>query len=385
MSKVEELNNWLISEGRLLDDEIEIVKHYCEGLVELGVPLARARIAQTYSNPLLSAWGVIWTPTETHRYMVPSHLLQTTAWYGSPFEFVVTNRKPLRKKIMSLNLEEEHTLYSELAETGATDFLAMPLEYGDGSVQGTSFTTMHEAGYSDDNIRAIEQTRYALAAALEPIAMRESQKSLLQTYLGFGPAIEIGHGRIKRGEHQTVSAAILFADLRDFTSKSELWSEHQLLNTMGDYFEIIINPIHENGGDVLKFMGDGVLAIFVDEGDCARQSCASALKSAKASFDLLESYNSEMKSSGGEVIDFVISVDFGEVTFGNIGSPSRLDFTVVGRSVNIASRVQELCKELGEHILFTSSVASHLSNGKVSVGKHSIRGVPDDVEIFRPE
>ena len=285
---------------------------------------------------------------------------------------------------MSLNLEEEHKLYSELAETGATDFLAVPLEYGDGSVQGTSFTSSHEAGFSDENILIMEETRHALSAALEPIAMRESQKSLLQTYLGFGPAVEIGHGRIKRGEYQTVSAAILFADLRDYTHKSEMWPETQLLKVMGDYFEIVISPIRDNGGDILKFMGDGILAIFVDEGDCAKQSCEAAVKSAKEAFDRLNDYNTTALSNGDDIIDFVISMDFGDVTFGNIGSPDRLDFTVVGRSVNIASRVQDICKKLNEHILFTAAIGAKLDSEKQSVGYHSIRGVSHDVEIFKP-
>lgn len=220
MTEIDRLNHWLISDGRLLGDERLIVKGYCEGLTALGVPLARARIAQNYSNPLLSAWGIIWTPEETRRYTVPTTVLSTSAWQGSPFEYVVTQRRPLRKRLTDLDVQAEHPVYAELAEAGATDFLAIPLEHGNGSVQGTSFTSNSDAGFSDSHIRYIEDTRYALAAALEPIAMRQSQKSLLQTYLGHDPAEEIDQGHIKRNEHRTVSAAILFADLRGFTEKA---------------------------------------------------------------------------------------------------------------------------------------------------------------------
>ncbi|MEX0277896.1 MAG: adenylate/guanylate cyclase domain-containing protein [Ruegeria sp.] len=382
MSEIDQLNRWLISKGRLLGDEVQIVKSYCEGLVQLGVPLARARIAQNYSNPLLSAWGIIWTPEDTHRYTVPTTILSTDSWHGSPFEYVVTKRRPLRKRLIDVDLDGEHPVYAELAAKGATDFLAMPLEHGNGSVQGTSFTSDAETGFSDTHIRYLEETRYALAAALEPIAMRHSQKSLLQTYLGHGPAEEIGQGHIKRGEHKTVSAAILFADLRGFTEKGQAWPEAQLLDMMGQYFEMVVSPIQEHGGDVLKFMGDGILATFNIE-DSARKSCKSAVDAADQALANLKDYNVKATGAGKEPIEFVIGIDFGPVTFGNIGSPDRLDFTVVGQAVNVASRVQDLCKTLGEKTLVTARVARYLGGAFQSVGFQSIRGLPQDIEVFR--
>ncbi|NOD49747.1 MULTISPECIES: adenylate/guanylate cyclase domain-containing protein [unclassified Ruegeria] len=382
MSEIDPLNHWLISEGRLLGDETAIVKGYCEGLVRLGVPLARARIAQNYSNPLLSAWGIIWTPDKTRRYTVPTTVLSTSAWHGSPFEYIVTHRCPLRKRLSDLNLATEHPIYSELAEAGATDFLAIPLEHGNGSVQGTSFTSNAETGFSDAHIRYIEDSRYALAAALEPIAMRQSQKSLLQTYLGHGPAEEIGQGHIKRGEHRTVFAAILFADLRGFTEKAQAWPEDQLLDMMGNYFEMVVAPIQDEGGDVLKFMGDGILAVFeADNGDEA--ACQSVVAAASQALVNLDAFNKTAGDSGRKEIEFVIGIDFGQVTFGNIGSPDRLDFTVVGQTVNVASRVQDLCKQLGERTLLTTRVTKHLKNRGQSVGYHAIRGLSEDIEVFR--
>ncbi|MTI02846.1 adenylate/guanylate cyclase domain-containing protein [Roseibium sp. RKSG952] len=381
MSEIDHLNHWLISKGRLLGDEVKIVKSYCEGLEKLGVPLSRARIAQNYSNPLLSAWGIIWTPEETHRYTVPTTVLSTSAWRGSPFEYVVTQRRPLRKRLIDLDLAAEHPVYSELTQAGATDFLAIPLEHGNGSVQGTSFTSNAKTGFSDKHIRYIEDTRYALAAALEPIAMRHSQMSLLQTYLGRGPAEEVGQGHIKRGEHKTVSAAILFADLRGFTEKASTWSETDLLSMMGEYFEMVVSPIQDADGDVLKFMGDGILAVF--NSDDVQASCRSAVQAAHQALANLRGFNDKASEQGREAIEFVIGIDFGQVTFGNIGSPDRLDFTVVGQAVNVASRVQELCKTLDEEMLITKSVAKHLAHNVKSVGYHSVRGLRDEIDIFK--
>ena len=382
MSEIDHLNHWLVSKGRLLGDEVEIVKGYCDGLVRLGVPLARARIAQNYTNPLLSAWGIIWTPEQARRYTVPTTVLSTSAWHGSPFEYIVTHRKPLRKRLQGLDLSIEHSVYSELAEAGATDFLAIPLEHGNGSVQGTSYTSNAEAGFSEQDIQYIEGTRFALAAALEPIAMRHSQNSLLQSYLGHGPADEIAQGHIKRGEHKSVSAAILFADLRGFTAKSEAWPETQLLDVMGDYFEMVVTPIQQAGGDVLKFMGDGILAIFENQ-NSAEAACKAAVEAAEQSLANLKSYNLAAAERDQDPIEFVIGIDFGPVTFGNIGSPDRLDFTVVGQAVNVASRVQELCKKLEETTLITANVAQYLGESTQTVGRHVVRGLQNDVEIFR--
>ncbi len=381
MAETDHLNHWLISDGRLLGDERLIVKGYCEGLAALDVPLARARIAQNYSNPLLSAWGIIWTPEETRRYTVPTTVLSTSAWHGSPFEYVVTQRRPLRKRLNDPDVLEEHPVYAELAEAGATDFLAIPLEHGNGSVQGTSFTSNADTGFSDAHIRYIEDTRYALAAALEPIAMRQSQKSLLKTYLGHGPAEEIDQGHIKRGEYRTVSAAILFVDLRGFTEKASSWSENDLLCMMGEYFEMVVAPIQEHGGDVLKFMGDGILAVFNVDDDAAA-SCRSAVQAAEQALVNLRDYNDAAVEKKKEPIKFVVGIDFGRVTFGNIGSPDRLDFTVVGQAVNVASRVQELCKKLDEKILVTQSVAEHMARSMQSAGYHNFRGLPEEIEVF---
>ncbi|WP_170326602.1 adenylate/guanylate cyclase domain-containing protein [Ruegeria arenilitoris] len=382
MQNVAQLNAWLVSDGRMLGDETQIISRYCHALTELGVPLSRVRIGQSYANPLISAWGMIWTPDRARKYTVPSGVLATSSWQGSPFQHVVDTRTCLRKRILDLDLTVQHEVYAELAEGGVTDFFAIPLEYGDGSVQGSSFCTDDAGGFSDAHLAAIESTRHALAAALEPIAMRESQQSLLRTYLGDGPAREIGNRHFKRGEHRAVSAAILFADLRGFTAKSETWPETELLAMMGDYFEMVVTPIHQQGGDVLKFMGDGVLAIF-EASDDAQIACAAAVKAATESLDNLRDYNAAAGRRGEDAIEFVIGIDYGAVTFGNIGSPDRLDFTVVGPAVNIASRVQGLCKELGESLLVSSNVAGHVRPLVQTIGEHQVKGLGQEIEIFR--
>lgn len=381
MSDAQTLNAWLIGDGRLLGDAEGITRGYCERLCAFGVPLVRARFGQNYANPLLSAWGVVWTPDDLQTYQVPTRVLDTAAWQGSPFEHVVRTREPVRKRLMALDLKVEHSVYGDLAQSGATDFLAMPLEYGDGAVQGCSFTTNDPDGFSSDQIRLLLATRHALASALEPVAMRASQRSLLRTYLGAGPAHEIGQGHIKRGETREVSAAILFADLRGYTARSDSLPETEVLALLGAFFDLIVTSVQDQGGDILKFMGDGVLAMF-EAGDDPAQACNAALR---ASSDALAAMRAKAQEAADpDLLQFVIGLDYGQVTLGNIGSPDRLDFTVVGRTVNRASRVQGVCKELGEHALATDAIAAHASDVTLQpLGPQTLRGLKRPVDLFR--
>ena len=244
MSADDELKDWLIGPGRLSGDGVAIAEGCARRLAAAGVPLSRARFAQRLANPLLSAWGIIWTPEETTEYTVAREILETGAWLGSPFQQVVTDRSMLHKSLIGLDPDRDHITYHELAAAGGTDFFAMALEYGDGSAQGCSFVTADPGGFAPAHIDLIAGTRHALAAAFEPVAMRRSSESLLRTYLGEGPAKAVIEGTIRRGEHLGLDAVVMFSDLRDFTAKSESWSDTALLRALDGYFEAVVRSVH---------------------------------------------------------------------------------------------------------------------------------------------
>ncbi|MYK59921.1 MAG: adenylate/guanylate cyclase domain-containing protein [Rhodospirillaceae bacterium] len=383
MSADDELKDWLIGPGRLSGDGVAIAEGYVRRLAAAGVPLSRARFAQRLANPLLSAWGIIWTPEETTEYTVAREILETGAWLGSPFQQVVTDRSMLHKSLIGLDPDRDHITYHELAAAGGTDFFAMALEYGDGSAQGCSFVTADSGGFAPAHIDLIADTRHALAAAFEPVAMRRSSESLLRTYLGEGPAKAVIEGTIRRGEHLGLDAVVMFSDLRDFTAKSESWSDTALLSALDGYFEAVVRSVHAHGGDVLKFIGDGVLALFpVDGGDDHPNRCRDALKAAAAATEALGALNVRRRGDGLEPLAAGIGIHLGAVIFGNIGSPDRLDFTVIAPTVNVASRVQELCKPLGESVLVTSAVAERSGETLRSLGVHPVKGLAAPIEVF---
>ena len=378
---------WLIGEGRLSGDSLTIVQGFSQRLVAIGVPLWRLRVNQRMSNPLIAAWGVIWRRDQEapQEYLVPTELLSTSAWIGSPFQYVFEHRTNFRRRLRALDAATDHSILHELAADGATDFLAMPIEYGDGSVQGMSAVTDHPDGFSEEQIALLEALREPFSAALEPSAMRRSTASLLRTYLGNGPAGAVVAGAVRRGDISRIQAVVMVSDLRGFTDKSFRWPEDQLLTALGSYFELLANAITAHGGDILKFMGDGLLAVFpIGAENTLGERCAAALDAAREAREALRALNVTRVGTGNEPLDFGTSLHLGQVTYGNVGSPDRLDFTIIGDAVNVASRIEALCKPLAEPILVSPLVAKHLSSRLRSLGHHPIRGLPEPLEMWAP-
>ncbi|MDJ0513580.1 MAG: adenylate/guanylate cyclase domain-containing protein [Methyloceanibacter sp.] len=384
MNSSDEINAWLMNEGRLMGEPLAIIDAYAQCMRRAGVPLARANISQILANPLLIAWGVIWQPEGTTRYEVPHLMLDSPAYIGSPFEYVLTHEEPLHKSLRDLDPNTEHASYLELAENGGTDLFANVLEYGDGSRQGCTYLTHAVAGFRAEDIALIHGTRHGLAAALEPVAMRSSTDSLLRTYLGNGPATAVIDGTITRGQHTEIDAVVMFVDMRGFTRMSDSLVATHFLNVLNRYFDLFVNAIGAHGGDVLKLLGDGVLAIFTVDGRDGATANRHAINAAFAALDELEVWNQERIAEELPPISVGIGLHRGKVTYGNIGSPDRLDFTAVGSAVNIASRLQDLCKRLKEPLLLTSTVASAQGYSFDDVGEHALLGIADPVKVLKP-
>ena len=376
---------WLISEARELGQGSAIVDGYARRLIEAGVPLSRANIAQRFANPLLVAWGVVWTPENSTEYDVTHAMLDTDSYVGSPFEYVLTKEKPLHKSLLNLERDTEHSSYLELADDGGKDLYANFLRYGDGSKNGCTYVTNTDEGFSQQHIRLIQDTACGLASAMEPVTMRRSTESLLRAYIGDGPAAAVNEGTIRRGEHTSLDAVVIFTDLRGFTSKSEKWTDAELLKALNGYFDVVVHAVESCGGDVLKFMGDGILSVFtIDNQHPIEAQCRMAIEAARVALAGLDDLNRERIAVSEEQLSMGVGINAGLVTYGNIGSPDRLDFTVLGSAVNVASRVQDLCKVLDKSVLTTQTVASHWPEEFSDLGSHVVRGVSEPVHIFAP-
>jgi adenylate cyclase len=347
------------------------------------VPLWRLRAGQRLANPLASAWGVIWTRdgADTREYVVPRAMLATGAYYGSPFQYVVEGRRTFRRRLLDLDRERDHQVLHEMAAAGGTDYLAVPLEYGDGSVQAMSLVSDGATGFAEAHLELIERLRQPLAAALEPTAMRRSSASLLRTFLGEGPADAVLAGAIRRGDRRHIEAAILFCDLRGFTTMSERLGEADLFAALDRYFEAVVEAVRAEGGDVLKFLGDGVLAIFpVETAGSRAAACDAALRAVGHARSRLAAATAD-----GSALAFIATLHVGQVVYGNIGSPNRLDFTVLGPAVNLVSRLEGLAKELDRPLLCSAAFARALEPPLTPVGRFSLKGVAEPQEVFAPD
>ncbi|CUH43379.1 Adenylate cyclase 1 [Ruegeria atlantica] len=383
MDSVAQLTNWMITEGRQSGDPVKVVSHFCSSLMKAGVPLWRVNIGQRFANPLLIAWGVVWTPDGTESYDVTHETMLTDGYVGSSFEYILEHRKPLHKSLRQLDSKTEHSSYLEFAEQGGTDYYATLLYYGDRSLHGCTFVTQAPEGFSPLHLKLIEDALPALSSALEPVTMRKSSKGLLRTYLGDGPSDSVWNGHIKRGERTTLEAVVMFSDLRGFTALSDSAPEEEVFDALSGYFDLVVQSVEENGGDVLKFMGDGILSIFTIATQADRADrCRKAAYAAQSVLAGLTALNCSRAEAGKPALDVGIGINAGQVSYGNIGSPGRLDFTVLGGAVNVASRIEGLTKSIGRRVLATSVVAGASDDLFASCGFHDIRGVAHPIELF---
>ena len=369
-----DITRWLIGPARQRCPPEQIVTGFAERLLDAGVSLLRVRIGQRVANPMTSAWGVIWTrKSGAELYTVLRKVLATSAYQGSPFEHVVTTRTSFRRSLEGLVPGRDHATLFEQAEAGGTDYLAIPVEYGDGSIQTGAFTSNRPGGFTDRDLALIEGLAHAIAAAFEPAAMRHSMESLLEVYLGSGPAGRVAQGDFQRGQTTEIEAAVLVTDLRNFTGLSERLAPSELLDHLGAYFEAVVDAVRAEGGDVLKFVGDGVLSVFPADATGRRDACLRAARGVARAF--------ANPSVAGT--PFVAALHVGPVVYGNIGSIDRLDFTVVGPTVNHVSRLEGIAKLLDRRAVCSQEVASELPAGMVEdLGTHALKGIAEERRVF---
>ncbi len=370
-----EFATWLVVTARVTLPPAEIVAQTCDRLVAAGIPLWRVRVGQRLINPLIGAWGVIWMrETGAEEYIVPRSVLATSAFTGSPFEHVIKTRTSFCRSLRDLDPARDHPVLFELAEDGSTAYLALPIIYGDGSVQGAAFTTDAPSGFSPAAMALIEELSPFLAAALEPAAMRRSAESLLRTYLGDGPAERIAAGAIRRGDQVAIEAAVLLTDLRGYTLLSEQLPPHELLERLGQYQELVVTAVRAEGGDVLKFIGDGVLSIFPVEGSGHEKASGRARRALEAAL---------LRAEQSIGLRFVGCLHVGSVIYGNIGSPDRLDFTVVGPTVNFVSRLEAVAKSTNSAAVCSREFAACFpADTTRRLGTFTLPGIPDAQAVF---
>jgi adenylate cyclase len=287
----------------------------------------------------------------------------------------------------------DFVVLDELRGEGQTDYLALAHRFAaEGSIGEmdcvySSWTTDVDFGFTDEQVSLLRDLALPLSLAMKCASLARITETLVTTYLGRDAGRRVLSGRIARGVTDRIQAVLWFSDLRGFTHVSETAEPEQIIPFLNDYAEAIVSSIHDAGGDVLKLIGDGTLAIFTAED--SERACRSALEAEKRMRDRIRSLNKDRASGNLPMTDAYLALHIGEVFYGNIGSQDRLDFTVVGPAVNEASRIAALCRSVERDILvssaFYSAASEHDRAALVSVGRYALRGVARPQELFTLE
>ncbi|WP_312948458.1 adenylate/guanylate cyclase domain-containing protein [Agrobacterium sp.] len=354
-------------------DDIGLVAQLGKKLHQLGIPVDRLTLHMTTLHPDLVGRTIAWAPREP----IEIHERDRTGWAhfaGSPITRVMKSRDVL---VLSANDDNrDHWQHIDIfAGRSLNQLIVAPMCNADGPVSVVAFGTRKAAGFTIGEQQMLLRILPALRTASELRVLRQAELSLLDTYIGPMTAQRILAGRIRQGEVETIEAALLLCDLRGFTELSNNLDATSVLDILNGYFEKVIPVITGNGGEVLKFMGDAVLAFF--PGHSAASSCEAALQSASAIIKDLAS-----SQLHGLLVGVGIALHYGEVSYGNIGSGRRMDFTMIGPDVNMVSRIQSVSSELKLPLLMSERFENAVATDTKSVGHYSLKGFPGMAELF---
>jgi len=383
---------WAVGAGLNELSQSELIAGYCERLVEAGVPLWRASIGADTLHPLIDAQGHRWLQGEGIReefIFRASAPAREDEWRRSPwYRMLETKAGVMRRRLAAGEGTNEFPLLANLAAHGATDYWARIVGFGDrgriGETHGlaTSWASRDPGGFGAGDLALLEATLPALALAFKATMAIDTSRVLVTTYLGRDAAERILRGEVERGQVKTVRKVLWFSDLVDFTKLADTLPREQLLGLLNAYADCLVGIVHDHGGEVLKFMGDGILAVF---SEAEINLCERALDAAASAWSAVAQLNRERSAAGSPVTGFTLALHEGEVLSGNVGSQDRLDFTVVGPAVNEVHRISAMSRSLDQPILVSATFAAACGNQRerlVSLGRYALRGVGRPQELF---
>lgn len=396
-ASVEALKSWLLNCG-LEGTEQEVLLHgFCRKLVDLAVPLYRLHVAQSAFHPEFGGIGFDWlrdAGMSTESYTRTDTPRQ--AWLNSPLYYLLeTGAYKYRERLLDSNEPSRFPILNELREGGCTDYYAAgvvleklhdevdidPSNAPEGLL--ISWASDGPDGFSDRDIALFHEALPSLALALKSAANRRLAGDLLKVYLGRDAGQRVLSGEIKRGSLQHIDAVLCYFDLKEFTSLSERTPGPELIAMLNEYFGLAVEVIQNHGGNILKFLGDGILAMF--NLNTPGESAAAGLDAVTELHRRMSDVNLERQARGETTTGVTLALHKGEIFYGNIGANNRLDFTVIGPTVNLTVRLSGMHRSVGRSIIVSEAViqaASDTRHDLVSLGRYMLRGVSEPQELF---
>lgn len=367
--------DWLADGARSAPRSDEVLAQLCDRLVDCGIPLYRVAVFVRSLHPQVMGRAFRWRRGEGVSVSAARHELTAEAQFiESPVARIYATRMPIRRRLGDPACLLDFPVLEELRAEGITDYLASPLIGTYENVHVATWTTRVAGGFSDAEIAGIEAVVPPLARVAEFRALDRTAVNLLDTYVGHQTGQRILSGRVRRGDTEYIHAAIWLSDMRGFTTLADRLPPMELVDLLNRFFDCQVPPIVDRGGEVLKFMGDGMLAIFPlagDGGDTAAV-CREVLAAARLARDNVAAMDHPASPKNG--LHLGIALHLGDVLYGNIGGGDRLDFTCIGPAVNLAARLESLAGNLGRITLASAEFARHCPSGLISIGEFTLRG-----------
>lgn len=390
--EVSAITDWLIGQGLLRTNFQSILDGFCTRLRAIGIPLWRGYVSVQTLHPRVWGTGCSWRADQGIQTEVYIRRLEPSQDYlESPFRYMLEEGLRTLRLRLDEGEGDAFPVLRRFASEGATGYLAKLVSFGlDGEADGktgvvSSWTTTAPEGFSEWHLAVLEHLQPRLALALQTRLSHEIAVNLLDAYVGTEAGQRILSGEVHRGSLQVISAVILYADLRGFTAVADRYEREVLVATLNTYFDCFVPAVTEHGGQVLKLLGDGLLATFPLEGHDPAEVCERALDAAAEALRCVRAYNADDRPNDAPVMDLDIALHLGDVFFGNVGSADRLDFTLVGPAVNEASRIEALCSQQERNLLVSETFAraATRSDGRlVSIGRYALRGVRAAQSIY---
>ncbi|HJT10965.1 MAG TPA: adenylate/guanylate cyclase domain-containing protein [Dongiaceae bacterium] len=377
---------WLLRDGRHQPTSGELLQGFCRELTEGGFPLMRAFLAKPTLHPQIASIAYRWSRVQpvVEAFTREHDIWQSDQYLRSPMALIYAGEPMIRRRLFGPDLRLDFPILEDLLAEGATDYAIFGLRRGDGRPLAVfSIAADASGGFSDEQFTGFQSLLPLLSLIVEAIETRLTAKSLLEIYLGADAGRRVMGGLIRRGESVTIAAAIWQCDLRDFTAMSNQLPRDEVLAILNDYFDAVTRPVLARGGEILKFIGDSVLAIFPMKDDLDRDDkCLIALTAAEEALEAMRDVNELRASAGKAPLGIGIGLHAGSVSYGNIGSQTRLDFTVIGPAVNLAARITGLCRPLNQKLLASRAFASPCGSKLVPLGHYPMHGFDQPQEVF---
>jgi adenylate cyclase len=382
-SELQKIIDWMIDGARSAITPSQMMAECCERLIQAGLPLWRVGVFLRTLHPDYYGISFIWKPgTEVRIGTVDFTFLDSVEYQSSPMVIVFQQALEVRAHAND-PASKRFPIIGDLRAEGVTDYIALPLMFMDGAINASSWTTRQPGGFTEEQLGALRALTPALARYCEIVQSRRIATMLLDTYVGNRAGERIMGGQIRRGHTETMHAAIWLSDLRGFTALSDRLPAVTVVDILNHYFDCQVAAIREHGGEVLKYMGDGLLAVFpIDEyvGD-DQKVCSRVLEAARESRASVDALHYPI----GENIErfrFGVALHVGDILYGNIGGGNRLDFTCIGPAINLAARLEKIASRLHRTVVASEGFAGICSGGWSDLGEFPIAGFSKAQRVF---